>query len=299
MDVIATDGGTTERDEVRRRLVAGLSLEATPKQLAKVAAIGQRLPAGTEIYLPALSASRAEETAATAARLVALGLGPVPHLPARRLASRRELDDTLERYAAAGVDRVLLIAGDVDRPAGPFTSTLDVLASGRLAAHGIRRLGVAGHPEGHPAANAAALSRALAEKAAYARETGSEMWIVTQFVFEASPFLRWSEALQAAGVALPIRCGLPGPAKMHTLLAYALQCGVGTSARVLARRPDAARMLTRWSPDALVDDLAAHEAATPASAVAGLHLFPFGGLDAALDWRARNLAASHAPGDAS
>jgi methylenetetrahydrofolate reductase (NADPH) len=82
-------------------------------------------------------------------------------------------------------------------------------------------------------------------------------------------------------------------------LAYALQCGVGTSARVLARRPDAARMLKRWSPDALVDDLAAHEAAKPASAVAGIHLFPFGGLDAALDWRARSLAASHAPGDAS
>jgi methylenetetrahydrofolate reductase (NADPH) len=268
----------------RAALLADLSLEATPKQLAGAPDLAARLPAGTAIYLPALD--KVAETARldAARRLVGDGLRPVPHLAARRLAGVGELDDRLAGWRDAGVEDVLLIAGDVARPAGPFTSTLDLLASGLLERHGVKRIGVAGHPEGHPVADRATLAAALRAKAAYAREHDVEMWIVTQFAFEAGPLAAFEAGLRDAGPALPVRAGLPGPATIRTLMTYAWQCGVGVSARVLARRPSAARLLGRWAPDDVVDALARHRAERPASLVRGLHLYPFGGLAAALDW---------------
>jgi methylenetetrahydrofolate reductase (NADPH) len=278
------DDGTFTLPAVRRRLLADVSLEATPKQLASVPDLADRLPVGTAVYLPTLDSTSETARVEAAARLVARGLRPVPHLAARRLASRAALDAVLAGWAEAGVGDVLLVAGDVARPAGPFTSTLDVLATGLLERRGFARLGVAGHPEGHPAVSAATLASALETKLAYARATGTAMWIVTQFAFEAPPLVAFQARLRAQDVRVPVRAGLPGPATTRKLMAFAWQCGVAVSARVLARRPDAARLLGRWTPDAVVDQLAAHRAAEPASLLRGLHLFPFGGLAAALDW---------------
>ncbi|MFP4362077.1 MAG: methylenetetrahydrofolate reductase, partial [Alphaproteobacteria bacterium] len=216
--------------------------------------------------------------------LVRAGLRPVPHLAARRLAGPAEPDARLGAWRAVGVADVLLIAGDPPRPAGAFTSTLDVLATGLLERHGIRRLGVAGHPEGHPVADRETLRAALRAKLAYARAHGAEMWIVTQFAFEACPLAAFEAGLRDDGVNLAIRAGVPGPATPRTLMTYAWQCGVGVSARVLARRPQAARLLGRWAPDGVVEGLAEAWRAEPASLVHGLHLYPFGGLAAALDW---------------
>ena len=47
-------------------------------------------------------------------------------------------------------DTVLLVAGDSDAAAGPFSSSLQVLETGVFEACGIRSVGVAGYPEGHP-----------------------------------------------------------------------------------------------------------------------------------------------------
>jgi len=288
------DDRTFALSAARARLLADVSLEATPKQLAAVPDLAQRVPTGTAVYLPALASVPEAARVEAAAGLVAQGLRPIPHLAARRLAGPGELDARLAAWREAGVADLLLIAGEPATPAGSFASTLDVLATGLLERHFIRRLGVAGHPEGHPIADAATLMSALRAKLAYARATGAEMWIVTQFAFEGGPFTAFDARLRAAGVDVPIRCGLPGPATPRKLMAYAWQCGVGVSARVLARRPEAARLFGRWAPDAVVDALAAHRAAQPASLVRGLHLYPFGGLAAALDWlddaRARVVA---------
>jgi len=283
---IEAHGAAAAAAAPRRHLLATVSLEATPKQIARCAGIADRLPAGTAVYLPALPSTTEPDRLAAARTLAAAGLRPVPHIAARRLASRGALVSMLAAYRDAGVDTAMLVAGDVAPPAGPFASTLAVLAPGLLERYGIGRLGVAGHPEGHPAVRPAELDRALAEKVAYARASGAELWLVTQFAFDATPLVDWQARLRAAGLVLPVRAGVPGPATARTLMSYAWQCGVAVSARVLARRPDAARLLGRWAPDAIVADLAAHRVADPDSLITGLHLFPFGGLDAALDWLA-------------
>jgi methylenetetrahydrofolate reductase (NADPH) len=268
-----------------RQLIEGFSIEATPRQLASAGSLESRLPPGTNVYVPYLPRASMADTVRACRQLAEEGFRAVPHVTARAAPSRAKLDEQLARLAEAGAASLLLIAGDRRRPAGPFKTTLDVLDTGLLQAHGFADVGVAGHPEGHPVADAQALTDALRRKAAYAAETGTRMWIVTQFAFAADPVIGWLERLRQEGIELPVRIGLPGPAKAQTLLRYALQCGVGASSRLLARRPDAAtHLLGRWTPEDMLAPLARYRSENRAAGIAGVHVFPFGGLLKSIDF---------------
>lgn len=262
-----------------RWLARGASLEVAPRQLAAA----DDAVAGTEIYVPQLPQAAWRTTVAACERLRSAGLVPVPHLAARSLASAAELDERLAQLAALGVDRLLLIAGDEPR-AGAFADTLAVLETGLLTRHGFRRLGVAAHPEGHPHAGPDELQAALAAKVEYAESTATQLWVVTQFAFASEPLLAFLRHMMGTHPGVPVRVGIPAPAKPRTLLAFAVRCGVGASARTLTRRPGVVRLFGKWTPDALLADLAVHCAATPDSPLAGIHVFTFGGTGNALRW---------------
>lgn len=261
-----------------------ISLEMTPRQIMSVGLEATRLRERTPVYIPLLPHTRLADSVPPCGLLNRLGLRPVPHIAARAIADRHELGDLLGNLAEVGVDSILLIAGDLNRPAGAFSDTIDILDTGLLKQFGIGRIGVAGHPEGHPVAGDVALLSALKTKQAYAETTGCDMWIVTQFAFAASPLITWEARLRQAGIRLPVRAGLPGPAKIRTLLAYALQCGIGASTRMLTQRRTALQLLGWWSPDTFVTELAHNHSGDPKSNIEGLHVFPFGGLEASLDW---------------
>lgn len=266
-------------------LANGASLEIAPRQLQRfsASALSAALPSATEVYVPFLPKAQWQETVQACRQLRGAGMLPVPHLAARSVASAAELDDRLGALAAAEVDRLLLIAGDQAKPAGPYADTLAVLDSGKLLAHGFRRLGVAAHPEGGAHASATELDAALARKLEYAANSDVALWLVTQFVFTAKPALAFLERMRRAHPTLPIRLGIPGPAKLSTLIALAARCGVGASLRTLTQRPEAVRLLAQWSPDALLEALA-ERLATADCAPVGIHVFAFGGVDGAVRW---------------
>lgn len=260
-------------------LASGFSVEATTSAAAGIASFAEILPRGTEVYVPHMPGGAYEDGIALCRRLAEDGMVPVAHVAARAVPDEETLNGWFGQLADAGCGAILLIAGDRPAPAGPYETTLDVIESGLLLKHGIRRIGVAGHPEGHPFASDDDLSRALERKIAYARDTETEMWIVTQFVFSADPVLRWLDRLEGESCPLPVRVGLPGPANLRTVMKFALQCGVGNSARILSRRPDTLRRLTRaWTPDRLLTGLAA------ATVPAAVHVFAFGGVKRSAEW---------------
>src|SRR5437870_12840403 len=120
-------------------------------------------------------------TVALATRFRRADFYPVPHVAARRIASRGALDEYLARAAGeAGVDSALVIGGDSERPSGPFESSLAVLETGLFQRHGIVHIGVAGYPESHPRGAASALEMALAAKISLARRTGLGLQGVTE-----------------------------------------------------------------------------------------------------------------------
>jgi len=275
----------------------GVSLEITPGVAAKVDDFRALLPAGTSVYVTNLPGTDARQVVALSRRLRDQGMRPVPHLAARGLDGRGTLATWLGRMVGeGGAQQILLIAGSGERPLGPYRDTLDVLKTGLIERAGLSGLGVGGHPEGHPQADAARLLEAMRAKQDFAAEHGLEAWIVTQFTFSARPVLRWAEGLAAAGITLPVRVGLPGPAKPATLINYARQCGVGASLRVLTRRPDVmAGLLRAWTPDAILADLTAEGRRAGGGRIAGVHLFPFGGFAKAATWAASALPAVQEP----
>lgn len=272
---------------LRRELVRSASIEVTPRQVLQGTAVADCLTPGTRVYVPFLPKGRFDDTLQACRQLVGQGMVPVPHLPARRIESREGLRQWLARLREAGASQLMLIAGDCDAVAGPFPDTLALLESGLLAEAGFHRLGVAGHPEGHPLVGAEELNRALRVKRDYARVTGTDLWVVTQFAFEAGHFTDWLHRMSDSLAGLPVHVGVAGPTRLKTLIAYAAQCGVGVSARVMRRKPSAARLLRAWTPDGLVHALVRHRQANPQSPLQGIHLFPFGGLQQSADWLRR------------
>lgn len=265
-------------------LLSGYSIEAIPSAVKPDGAV-MSLPSGTHVYIPAIPGTDIAEAVAACRILAEAGLVPVPHLAARAIAGLDDLRARLAAFSNAGASALMLIAGDVKVPAGPYTSTLDILETGLLAEFGFRRLGVAGHPEGLAAAAPGEVERALHVKCAYAQATGSEMWIVTQFTFAPEPIIDWLGALRRQGISLPVRIGIAGPASLRKLIAYAVRCGVGNSLRFLTDRPGSAtRLLGRWAPDDLLGALARHSRGRPEEAAAGIHVYPFGGIASTAGW---------------
>jgi len=239
----------------------------------------------TAVFVSHLPAQTWRQTIETAAAIRAHGFEPVPHVPVRRLADIAAFERLVaELVARAEVSRVLLIAGDAPQPVGAFSTTLDALRTGVLAAHGIARVFVAGHPEGHPHVADAELRRAERHKVAFAVAHDLELTFLTQFFFDAEPFLAWARRLRKEGVQARLVAGLAGPARLTTLFKYAVRCGVGPSIRALGSRPTLfGKLAGERDPEPIVHAIA--RAATRGElGDIGIHLFSFGGLAHACAW---------------
>jgi methylenetetrahydrofolate reductase (NADPH) len=267
-------------------LASGFSIETTPGTAAKVESFKAILPAGTKVNVTFLPGTNYLDTVATAARLRAEGMVPVPHIAARSIPDLPALESYLRRLQSeAMVDQALVIGGGVSNPVGRFDSSVQLLETGLFEKYGIRKIGIAGHPEGTPDIAPAEVEKALQQKAAYAHAAGAEMYLVTQFCFEAKPVIQWIERLRAIGVRLPVWIGVPGPASIKTLLRFAQECGIGPSMRVITRQAkNVAKLLTVQTPDTLLAGLAEFQANDPERQLRGIHLYPFGGFAKTCTW---------------
>jgi len=270
----------------------GYSLEMTARDRDALRAAAPAIAPETPVAVTFLPHESIDARIAAAVAARKLGFEPMPHLSARRIASHAELEQTVMRCVAeAGVHRMFLVAGDPAVPAGPFPDTMSMLQTGLFEGHGIRAIGIAGHPEDHPVMDEAARWAALETKRAELTRRGIATLIVTQFGFDAAPVLDWLSKLRSRGIDAPVRIGVPGPAGIRTLLRYAAHCGVGASATVMARYGvSLTHLLGSAGPDRLVNALAA--GLTAAHGPARLHFYPFGGLERTVDW-INGYAAQH------
>lgn len=279
-------------------MMQGYSIEVMPRTAAKIEDFRALLPAGTRVYIAHIEGTPIEDMVATAKRLRDEGMAPMPHFPARIIKDRAELADWVARYTDIGVCQALMLGGGVSTPAGIYDNSMQLLETGLF--DGFKNLHVAGHPEGNrdiaPDGGQAIIEDALRWKQEFARAKGIEMAIVTQFAFEAGPIIDWAKGLRAAGIDLPVHLGVAGPAKLQTLIKFAIACGVGPSLRVLQKRAkDVTKLLLPFEPTDLVAALAAHKAQHPDFAVERLHFFPLGGIKANADWNITHGGAAARP----
>ncbi|MCC5975493.1 MAG: methylenetetrahydrofolate reductase [Rubellimicrobium sp.] len=274
--------------------IGGYSIEVMPRTAEKIEDFRAILPPGTRVYIAHIEGTPIEDMVATAARIAGEGFPVMPHFPARIIRDKAELADWIARYQGeAGVTQALLLGGGVKVPAGDFHASMQLIESGLFDAAGFTRLHVAGHPEGNRDIDTDGGERIVMEalrwKQDFASRTDAAMAITTQFAFEAGPVIDWAARVKAAGVDLPIHIGIAGPAKLQTLIKFAMACGVGPSVRVLQKRAmDVTKLLLPYEPAEVLAGLAAHKVAHPDFAIEQVHFFPLGGIKATATWAAEN-----------
>lgn len=269
-------------------MLRGYSIEVNPGESKIVDAAPDRLDKGTDVFLTWIPGTDPMTIVPAAAKLRKGGLFPTPHIGARHVESTAQLSELAARLVDAGVDRVLIIAGDRDKPAGPYDSSLAVMQGGLLQKAGIVRVSVGGFPEGNPNIPDPVLAEALTAKVNFARSAGLQLTIVTQFCFDAEPIVGWLRRVRSQGIDVPIRVGMAGPAGLIALTRYAMRCGVGNSIKVLTEKPAFAKLLIDKGPEPIIREVAAGigpggGAGLPLG-VAGLHFFVFGGFNKTVDW---------------
>ena len=210
------------------------------------------------------------------------------------------LADWVDRYRSeADVRQALMLGGGVSDPGGGFyDDSMQLLETGLF--DGFERLHVAGHPEGNRDIEPAGQDVLSCMRCAGSR------------ISRAAPAWRWPSSRNSrsrprrsspgATVCaprnyLPVHLGVAGPAKLQTLIKFAVACGVGPSLKVLQKRAkDVSKLLLPFEPTELVQALAAHKAAHPDFAVERLHFFPLGGIKTNATWTATHGGASARPG---
>jgi methylenetetrahydrofolate reductase (NADPH) len=281
-----------ESRAMSQHLLTGYSLEITAKDAHNLERARSFVPTGTPVSVTFLAAEEMEERIRAAIVIKRNGCTPIPHIAARRLASERALDVYLERLATeANIEQVFVIAGDSPQPQGPYEDALAVIRTGRLAQYGVKRVGVAGYPEGHRQIDDFTLDRVLSEKVRALTELGHDTEIVTQFAFESDPVLGWLRRIRDDGVTSPVRIGVPGPASLTTLIRFAARCGVGISAKAIEKYGRSiTRLLNTAGPEAMIGDLSLRLKPEVHGDVK-LHLYPFGGLGKTAEWAHGYLSA--------
>lgn len=280
------------------------SIEVMPRTAEKVENFRDLLPKGTRVYVAHIEGTPIEDMVATAKRLHADGFPVMPHFPARIIKDKATLGDWIARYQGeADVKQALLLAGGVDTPHGDFDSSMQLMETGLFDQAGFERLHVAGHPEGNRDIDSDGsmqnVTAALRWKNDFQSRTDAKMAIATQFAFDAEPIIAWAEDLASEGITLPIHIGIAGPAKLQTLIKFAIACGVGPSLKVLQKRAmDVTKLLLPYEPWDVVAQLAAHKARNPDFNITHAHFFPLGGIKANATWAIQNGGSDAAPANA-
>ncbi|WP_425046395.1 methylenetetrahydrofolate reductase [Primorskyibacter sp. S87] len=279
----------------------GYSIEVMPRTAEKIEDFRALLPQDTRVYIAHIDGTPIEDMVATAKRLANEGFPVMPHFPARIIKDAATLENWIAMYQGeAGVDQALLLAGGVAEPHGAFHCSMQLMETELFDKAGFKRLHVAGHPEGNrdidPDGSSKNVNEALQWKQKFSERTDAEMALATQFAFEAKPIIEWAEGLKRAGIDLPIHIGIAGPAKLQTLIKFAIACGVGPSLKVLQKRAmDVTKLLLPYAPKDVITELASHKAANPDFNITNVHFFPLGGIKTNANWAIENGGDSTRP----
>ena len=116
---------------------------------------------------------------------------PIPHLPARTMKDLNHVKNFLAEIRNRTDSEKILVIGGGGEQSGEIASSLDILESGLLTEFGFHHIGIAGHPEGSPDINQETIDQFLNKKFELSKLKNLNFELVTQFFFNAEPFITW------------------------------------------------------------------------------------------------------------
>jgi methylenetetrahydrofolate reductase (NADPH) len=260
-------------------------MEMTGKDAAKLEAAAGVIPPGTRIHITFLENEDLGMRVDAAATVRRLGFTPVPHISARRITSRAELEEFLSALRAVDASEyVLAVGGDPAVPLGPYEDSLALIESGVFWQYGVRHISIGGYPDGHPGIPSDVLWSALESKSAALAKLQLPGFVLTQVEFDVDRVLSWLAEVRQHGVELPVRVGVPGPTSIKDLLGFASRLGVSTSATIARKYGfSVTNLLGKAGPETFIRGL--EEGLDPAKhGEVLLHFYTFGGFRTTAEW---------------
>jgi methylenetetrahydrofolate reductase (NADPH) len=221
-----------------------------------------------------------EATLDLSERLTKDGYTVVPHLAARMVRDRAELEEITARLTSQGIDRIFVPGGDADPP-GAFPDALSLLEELKAIAAPFRQIGITGYPESHPTISDDLTIQSMWDKRRYATH------VVSNLTFDPEVLTTWVQRMRKRGITMPLLLGIPGPVDRTKLLSMATKIGVGESTRFLAKHKGTFARLA--APGGFTGERFLEKVAPalspPELLVEGLHVFTFNQVAATEEWR--------------
>lgn len=275
--------GNTYPSTVLTGLLTGARFEVmpTPKVEAEVHA---HLGTDTTVTVTAAQGKGLDATLDLSTRLAGAGYDVVPHLAARMITGRSQLEEIVARLTEAGIGKVFVPAGDADPPAGDYHGSLELLEDLHAIGNPFGHVGITGYPESHPSIDDDVTIQSMWDKRKYATH------IISNMTFDAEHVGTWAERMRRRGITLPLVVGVPGPVERAKLLKMATVIGVGESMKFLKKQRSVFARIAApgFSTDRFVQRIAAL-AANERLLIEGLHLFTFNQVEVVERWRRRML----------
>lgn len=244
----------------------------------------EHVPRDVTITVTASPSKGLEETLALTERLAAAGYDAVPHLAARMVQGRSQLEEIVARLQPVGVNTIFVPGGDA-APGEGYPDALSLLEDLALLGNPFANVGMAGYPESHPTIHDDVAIQSMWDKRRYATH------IVSNLTFDPAAVANWLHRMRLRGITLPLLLGIPGPVEVTKLLTMATRIGVGDSTRFLAKQKGVMTRLV--SPGGFTGERFLQQCARtlsePEALTDGLHVYTFNQVAETATWRAEAL----------
>jgi methylenetetrahydrofolate reductase (NADPH) len=240
----------------------------------------EHVPKDQTVTVTASPSKGLEATLDLTERLTRQGYTAVPHLAARMVRDRAELEEISARLTGQGIDCVFVPGGDADPP-GAYPDALSLLEEIKAIGTPFRHIGITGYPESHPTISDDLTIQAMWDKRRHATH------IVSNLTFDPELLVRWVGRMRKRGITMPLLLGIPGPVDRTRLLAMATKIGVGESTRFLVKHKGTLARLAApggFTGERFLEKVAP-AVAPPEMLVEGLHVFTFNQIAATVAWR--------------
>lgn len=240
----------------------------------------EHVDTATALTVTASPGKGLEATLELTERLTKHGYTAVPHLAARMVRDRAELEEIAARLTSQGIDSVFVPGGDADPP-GAYPDALSLLEDLKAIGAPFRHVGITGYPESHPTISDDLTIQSMWDKRRYATH------VVSNLTFDPDLLTAWVTRMRGRGITMPLLLGIPGPVDRTKLLAMATKIGVGESTRFLMKNKGTFARLA--APGGYTGERFLEKCAPalsdPAMLVEGLHVFTFNQVAATVQWR--------------
>jgi methylenetetrahydrofolate reductase (NADPH) len=244
----------------------------------------EHVPRDVGVTVTASPTKGLEATLDLAERLAGHGYVVVPHLAARMVTGRTELEEIVERLTGKGISRIFVPGGDAE-PAGDYLDALSLLEDLAQMGRPFSHVGITGYPESHPSIHDDLTVQSMWDKRRHATH------VVSNLTFDPAVVRGWIRRMRDRGITMPLLLGVPGPVERTKLLAMATRIGVGESTRFLAKHKGTFARLAApggFTGEKFLEQCAP-ALAMPDAFVEGLHVFTFNQIAETEAWRTELL----------